>query len=733
MTSRSKLTRLGFSALLGLSAAFTSFVHFHNLNTGTIITQAFAFTAMSVLFTVTSHFFLIRFVFPYLSSLSLRAKRISLSISLLAGAFLIAVIPLQPPGMIHRLEIITTGEKNPESLGSEIHFVGLVRNDNNSRIELKDFSREGLWEETSGRLVTTQKPAALRWNGRFDREVELNLIFKTSVWSGIAKIVWDGYPQTVDLYAKMGMGGQKAIPLLALSETGFLRGTLFGFHAVTLGFIVLIAATWLRTKASPKYEPIKPTYWTWARYFLPCVLVFSVYLFAFWPGIMSYDSYIQWKEAVDFRLTNYSPFFHTLHIWLFTRMWQSPAAVALPQVLLMSALVSWGCIVLRCSNLPKSVIWAACILVLLSPYNGFLVVTLWKDIFYGMSFFALTLILVKIVFSDGQWLERWSAPFILGGVAALVALYRHNGPPAAFGTLVLLPFIYRLYWRKLIVALALSLAFWLLVIGPLASALGVTLADNKKQASSFILTKIAAHINAGTEMTDEENDFLSQIPYFIEASSSPLFTCSSFRPINEYINAKTGLWLRDIPACKQTGKLMRILLSFTVRNPLVTLKSQLCASSWAWRVFEDYSNLNYWGPIAPLKTSERIVSALQKAERYDQSENMDDPWRARLRNFLSALKRELYQSNLLRAIALKGAPYLYLFFFSLVICALRQGSWKVLVIFVPAALHTITIILLVSHTAFRYQWPVHLVGLFLFLPLLFIPKRTAQIGRSNLD
>jgi hypothetical protein len=724
------LKKLGVSALLGLSAAFTFYSHFQHQITATTMRQAFAFMAMSILFTATSYFFLLRFVFPYLASLSLRTRLTSLGISLLAGAFLITAIPFQPPGKIHHLEIIAEGEKNPQSLGTEIHFVGLVRNENNLRVDPKGFLREGLWKETSRGLVTSQKSAALRWNGRFDREADLGLIFKTNIWSGIAKIVWDGHPQSIDLYAEFGMGGQITVPLLARNETGFLRSALFAFHAVTLGFIMLTAAIWLTTRPSSKNEPVKLTSWTWTRYFIPCFLVFSVYLFAFWPGIMSYDSYVQWKEAVDFRLTNYNPFFHTLHIWLFTRIWQSPAAITLLQVLLMSVLVSWGCMVLHRLNVPKSVIWAACILVLLSPYNGFLVVTLWKDIFYGMSFFALTLILVKIVFSDGQWLERWSSPFILGVVAALVALYRHNGFPAAFGTLALLPFVYRRYWRNLIMALTISLAFWLLVIGPLASALGVTLTDNKKQASSFILTKIAAHINAGTEMTDDENDFLSQIPYFIEASRSPLFTCSSFRLIDEYINSKTGLWLRDFPACKQTGKLMRILLAFTVRNPLVTLKSQLCASSWAWRVFEDYSHLYYWGPIAPLKISKRIVSTLPKAEKYDQLQNMTDPWREKFKGFFSALKKDLYQSNFIRPFALKATPYLYLFFFSLVICALKQRSWKVLVIFAPAALHTITIILLVKHTAFRYQWPVHLVGLFLFLPFAFIQKRPHESAET---
>ena len=175
---------------------------------------------------------------------------------------------------------------------------------------------------------------------------------------------------------------------------------------------------------------------------------------------------------------------------------------------------------------------------------------------------------------------------------------------------------------------------------------------------------------------------------------------------------------------------MRVLLSLTMRNPLVTFKSQLCASSWVWRVFEDYSQLYYWGPIAPLKISDRIVSTLPKYERYHQSRSMHYQWRARLKGFFSALKKELYQSNFIRAIALKAAPYLYLFFFSLVICALRYGSWKVLVIFAPAALHTITIILLVKHTAFRYQWPVHLVGLFLFLPLAFIQKRPHESAET---
>ncbi len=646
-----------------------------------------------------------------------------MSLSLCAGVFLVLVLPLIPSGKIHRLEILATGESNPESLGREVRYVVLYRADTNEKVKREELTGEGLWKNDSGELVTSEPSAALRWKGGFNKDVKLLLILRSTAWSGKAKVVWDGKSQDIDLYAEMGSGGPITIPFSARAGNGWLRGVHWVINTLVLGFIVLIAVFLCTAWSTADDGPVSVSRWGWAGYFVVCIIAFGVYLYAFWPGLMTPDSYDQWKEAMSLQLTNSNPFFHTLHVWLLTRIWESPAVISLVQVFIFSALISWGCILMRRQGVPGSVIWVACILCALSPFNGFLVITLWKDIFYCMAFFIFTLILIRIVFSDGGWLERWYAPIILGGAAALMALYRHNGPPAAFGTLVLMLFVYLRYWRKTLQALAFSLLIWLLVLGPLAAVLEVPLKEHQRHASSILLSKIAPHINAGTRLTREEEAFLSEIPYFIEACRSELFSYKTYQPINRYIFRKTGKWTMDFPVCEESSKFMRLFASLTMRNPWVTIKSHLYGSSWVWRVYEDYSRLNYWGPIPALKRSALIVALIEKEKTSDPRESRTGSLHLRLRAFFEELKNRLYKGNILRNLTLKATLAMYLFMFSVVICALRRKSWKVLMIYVPTVLHTLTIMALVRHTGFRYQWPVYFAGLFLFLPLLFVPKR----------
>jgi hypothetical protein len=77
------------------------------------------------------------------------------------------------------------------------------------------------------------------------------------------------------------------------------------------------------------------------RYALPCAIVWSIYLLAYWPGLMSYDSLQQWEQMTTGQLDNWHPAFHTMSNWLITRLWLSPAAVALTQIATLSLLVGW--------------------------------------------------------------------------------------------------------------------------------------------------------------------------------------------------------------------------------------------------------------------------------------------------------------------------------------------------------------------------------------------------------
>ena len=196
------------------------------------------------------------------------------------------------------------------------------------------------------------------------------------------------------------------------------------------------------------------------------ITVWGIYLLTFWPGMMSTDSNVQWQQVITGIFSDAHPVFHTLFIWLITRLWFTPAAVAIVQILSLSLTTAWGISLLDEQGLPWAA-WTLVALFALSPANGDMVIILWKDIPYSTSLFLLSLMILKIVFSQGKWLAKRSTWVWLALVSLCVASFRHNGLPIPFLTLPILILVYKKWWKPLVSSLVLFFALYLLIHGPL--------------------------------------------------------------------------------------------------------------------------------------------------------------------------------------------------------------------------------------------------------------------------
>lgn len=158
---------------------------------------------------------------------------------------------------------------------------------------------------------------------------------------------------------------------------------------------------------------------------------------------MSPDSVNQWQQAHDLSyLSDAHPAFHTLTIWAITRVWDSPAAIALVQIITMSLVIAIGLYRMRVEGVPAWAIWTIVILFCAIPINGAMLVTLWKDIPYAIALLGLTLVFWHIAITGRAWLKyQWSWLW-LGSIAALVSLIRHNGLPVALFSLAALAMYY---------------------------------------------------------------------------------------------------------------------------------------------------------------------------------------------------------------------------------------------------------------------------------------------------
>ena len=172
---------------------------------------------------------------------------------------------------------------------------------------------------------------------------------------------------------------------------------------------------------------------TFILYLLPSIVVSSIYLIAFYPGNMTVDSIVQWKQAQAILAGNWSqvsdahPVAHTALLALLISLWHSPAALAAFNILCVSSIVAYGAYSLEKAGFSRKVVWIYVILLSTSPPFGIIVITLWKDVLFSAGLAFLTMIIMNIVISKGEYLRTFRGIFLLFIAMLMILFFRHNG------------------------------------------------------------------------------------------------------------------------------------------------------------------------------------------------------------------------------------------------------------------------------------------------------------------
>jgi hypothetical protein len=420
---------------------------------------------------------------------------------------------------------------------------------------------------------------------------------------------------------------------------------------------------------------------------------------------MTPDSLDQWSQMLSGQLDDWHPPFHTMVNWLITRVWLSPASIAMTQILALSLVVGYGLHLFRRNGMPGWAAWIVCLLFALSPINGVMVVTILKDVCQSIAILFMSILIYQVVVSHGDWLIQSRSWVLLGITTALVALFRHNGPAMAFGALVLLLIAYSHCWRKLLLALSLAVALWLVMIGPVYTFSHVV---RMKPGLQFMVHHVAAHLNAGTPMNAEQTAFLNEL---CPTRDRWRYNCLSVMTTIGHRFQRDRRFNWDFLAANQI-RFAKLLVELTVRNPKVALDHFKCQSAFVWNVKAPPPQQ---GTIT-LEESGKITTMMNN--KFGLSLN------SKLSSALLHIVGTLVQfaepfERLMRS------PALYLYF-ALGVAALisvRLREWRYLLIVTPLVINSAVLALTAPMPAFRFLWSNCLVASFCVGFLLKTPHR----------
>ncbi len=609
---------------------------------------------------------------------------------LTAGFFFVVTIPLTVFPKITTIKITATGEKDENSLGSEVWLAQISEAKISSSIPLEDRCSDE-WEEIDGLLVSTSnQPSEIIC--AIETEKEILIKFGTHPWSGIVEVQANNQTFARDLFGNSGDLVLVDIDLQLSTKEKVFFALFFIADGISLGLILFLVTLWLlRTKSNRKLIFTGFIKQHWFINALIMIIVWGLFLTIFWPGFLSPDGVTQLSQVVSGRYYNWHPAFHTLTLWLLTRFSLSPAPIVIFHILSLGILLGGGISYVGRGLENK---WSSHLLVgfySLFPAVSLMVLTIWKDVLYSISLTALTIILFQIIATDGQWLSKSVNWIALGLSCALVMLFRHNGWIPVVGSLVVL-FVafYKQYKKNIIGGSLILILLWYGITGPLYSAVGVNTTDvkyGKNQAvpntMNVLLTK---HRNAGTKITSGEEYF------FTQEKIGEVEVDQEF--LNEHVK-----------------DLIILSIKLTWRNPLVTVDFLTSKTNFVFQIRQPSGN-RYETIGGDIIDNPFGITASSPAPSV----------KAAVKNLISITERPEYDWFFWR-----NAFWMYLFIFAVVIAIVRTKNWKYVLLAMPVILNAIPLAVFSGGQLTRYILPTLMISpLYIFYLLLKQPLNVAE-------
>ncbi|MBX3180212.1 MAG: glycosyltransferase family 39 protein [Candidatus Hydrogenedentes bacterium] len=430
-------------------------------------------------------------------------------------------------------------------------------------------------------------------------------------------------------------------------------------------------------------------------------LVWFIFLVAFYPGTLNVDSLQQWEQSATFQFEPQHPPFYAWLMWLARHLWDSPDAVALPQVFIGAGLVAFAANLLWQAGVPRAAVLAAWALMTCSPKNLTSIIALIKDTPYALCMFAGCLCIAWIALRGGR--ARWMPWALLGFAFGAATLFRHNGPLMAAGTLPFLALFLHRQWRRLLICIAVMLST--VMLARVAVLNRIPIAETDGGLHDLLAAHTAILLDRDVPMSNAEYEFLARVRDLEDrwAYDKRRVAATTMPFLNGVYHRAEAKSLR--------GQLDRYYLSLVARNPLT-----------AARYFWDRSAYLSipWTTSVPMETYFLGITRNGLGlSNFQVFLDIPDQLEAALAWTAAPGRQWLFW---------RPALPLYLILIACAVLALRTRNSAWLIVYIPFLVNTATIALAAISQASRYHFPLTLAAAFL-IALALLPPIPREAGR----
>lgn len=307
------------------------------------------------------------------------------------------------------------------------------------------------------------------------------------------------------------------------------------------------------------------------------ILYLSLYLIAFFPGVITADSLSQWRQMTAFKFEDWHPVMHTLFNYLITRIWYSPASIVIAQILILTAVYMYGIISLKNIGVSKRILILSIAVFALYPANGFMIIALWKDVLYSIMLLLMTIILINIITTDSEWITKKSNIFLFCLSSFGVLFFRHNGLLVFVFVMFVLVIFYRKFF-KFYFGIGISmLIIYFIITGPIYSLAGVE-KTSSTEALGIPMQQIGAVISYNGNLNEEQKVFLNKI---LDLDIwKERYTYNPY--VTDYVKFHEKFDREFLEQHK--GEFIKNWIAIVKQNPTLTLKAYLKHTSIVWSI-----------------------------------------------------------------------------------------------------------------------------------------------------